>query len=172
MLEPTLPKGSGCAEPTHTCSQPRKPNINKSISLAQQVRTICLQVSSWHQAAAHRCGVTLAAGWQSPHHLSKPPTALIPWRGLGWAAEPDGEGWEHLPPPLPLGQAVGVDVQCPPSSAGGAVHRTLADVGVLKCGTSTHCQGWWRAQHPVLPLHPTDSHSSRLRELRAGSGSQ
>lgn len=88
MLEPTLPKGSGCAELTLTCSQPRKPDINKNISLAQQVRTICLQVSPWHQAAADRCGVTLAAWWQCPHHLSKPPTVPIPWRAPGWAAEP------------------------------------------------------------------------------------
>lgn len=69
--------------------------------------------------------------------------------------------------PLPLGQAVGVGVHCPPCSVGRGVGRTLADVGVHTCGTSTHCQGWWSPQHPVLAL---PSHESTFLQAQGALG--
>lgn len=84
----------------------------------------------------------------------------------------DGAGWEHLLPTAPR-PGCGFGCALPTLLRGqGDMDRTPADVGVHTCGTNTHCQGWWRAQHPVPALHPTNSHSSRLRERGTGSGSQ
>lgn len=121
MLEPTLLKGSGCAEPTQTCSQPRNPNLNKSISLAQQVRTICLQVSPWHQAAANRCGVTPAAWWQSPPSPVKATHCPHPMEGTRVGCRATLEVMEQggsISSPLPLDRAADLDVHCPPCSVG------------------------------------------------------
>lgn len=95
--------------------------------------------------------------WQVSHGIRLLPADVVsPWQHGGIPPSPAQathcphpmEGtWEVMEQggsisPLPLEQAVDLDVRCPPCSVGkGAVDRTLPDVGVHTWGTSTHCQG-------------------------------